>query len=155
MFRRSEPKPILEDEVIERVDSVLGTGLTFQGTLNGIGGVRIEGAFDGDLEVKGLVVIAEQGRVVCEQIRALAVIVAGSVRGNIEANRVEITASGRVWGDVITTAFATQEGAFLRGQIRMEDELDLGFPETVPLEPEQDEETSQEEDDAEENPEEE
>ena len=53
------------------------------------------------------------------------------MRGNIEANRVEITASGRVWGDVITTAFATQEGAFLRGQIRMEDELDLGFPETA------------------------
>ncbi|MBN1265684.1 MAG: polymer-forming cytoskeletal protein [Anaerolineales bacterium] len=129
MFRRTEPKPILEDEAVERVDSVLGTGLTFQGTLNGVGGVRIEGAFDGDLEVKGLVVIAEEGRVVCEQIRALAVIVAGSVRGNIEANRVEIAATGRVWGDVTTTTFSTQEGAFLRGQIRMEEEMDLGFPE--------------------------
>jgi cytoskeletal protein CcmA (bactofilin family) len=41
---------------------------------------------------------------------------------------LEIRGSGRVWGDVITTAFVTEEGAFLRGQIRMEEavELDLG-----------------------------
>jgi len=129
MFRRTEPKPVLEDEVFERVDSVLGSRLTFQGTLNGAGGIRIEGAFDGDIEVKGLVVIAPPGRVVCKHIRALGVIVSGSVRGSIEANRVEITASGRVWGDVTTTAFSTHEGAFLRGQITMQEEMDLGFAE--------------------------
>ena len=33
-----------------------------------------------------------------------------------------------MWGDVVTTSFVTEDGAFLRGQIRMEDhvELDLG-----------------------------
>jgi len=30
-----------------------------------------------------------------------------------------------VWGDVVTTAFVTEEGAFLRGQIRMEETVDL------------------------------
>jgi cytoskeletal protein CcmA (bactofilin family) len=129
MFRRPEPKPILEDDTFDHVDSVLGAGLALQGTLNGSGGVRIEGSFDGNIELKGLVVVADQGRVVCDQIRALGVIVSGSVRGNIEANRVEITSSGRVWGDVITTAFSTHEGAFLRGQIQMEEQMDLGFPE--------------------------
>ena len=132
MFRRTEPKPIIENEVVERVDSVLGAGLTFEGALNGNGGVRIEGAFDGDIELKGLVVVAEPGRVVCDHIHALAVIVSGSVRGNIEANRVEITSSGRVWGDVTTVSFSTHEGAFLRGQIQMEEEMDLGFPEEEP-----------------------
>ncbi|MDP2976146.1 MAG: polymer-forming cytoskeletal protein, partial [Anaerolineales bacterium] len=44
------------------------------------------------------------------------------------AQKVEIRATGRIWGDVVTVSFATEEGAFLRGQIRMEDavELDLG-----------------------------
>jgi cytoskeletal protein CcmA (bactofilin family) len=64
-------------------------------------------------------------------IRAVTVIVAGSVKGDITAERVEITHTGRVWGDVVTTAFSTEEGAFLRGQIRMEEQLDLGLPPEV------------------------
>jgi cytoskeletal protein CcmA (bactofilin family) len=48
------------------------------------------------------------------------------VRGNIIAEKVEIRSSGRVWGDVVTMAFATEEGAFLRGQITMEDKVELG-----------------------------
>ena len=31
-----------------------------------------------------------------------------------------------MWGDVITASFATEEGAFLRGQIRMEEQVDIG-----------------------------
>jgi cytoskeletal protein CcmA (bactofilin family) len=61
----------------------------------------------------------------------VTVIVAGSVKGNITANKVEIASTGRVWGDVVTTAFSTQEGAFLRGEIRMEEKLDLGLAPAV------------------------
>ncbi|MCK6585396.1 MAG: polymer-forming cytoskeletal protein, partial [Anaerolineales bacterium] len=69
--------------------------------------------------------------------RANSVIVAGAVRGNITTQKLEIRATGRVWGDVITTAFVTEEGAFLRGQIRMEESVDLNLeptPETTPSE---------------------
>jgi hypothetical protein len=31
-----------------------------------------------------------------------------------------------VWGDVVTAAFSTEEGAFLKGQITMEEKVDLG-----------------------------
>ncbi len=108
-------------------NSVLGPGLTWQGNLTGTGGIRIEGAFDGDIQLHGLVVIGDQGRVTCEDIRAVTVVVAGSVKGNIQAQRLEIMGTGRVWGDVTTVALSTEEGAFLRGQITMEETLDLGF----------------------------
>jgi cytoskeletal protein CcmA (bactofilin family) len=132
MFRRREDDAAPKAESPSRVDSVLGAGLAWSGHLSGSGGVRIDGAFDGDIEVHGLVVIGEQGRVTCDQIRAVTVIVSGSVRGDIKASRVEILASGRLWGDVVTTAFSTEEGAFMRGQITMEDELDLGFSAPAP-----------------------
>jgi cytoskeletal protein CcmA (bactofilin family) len=48
------------------------------------------------------------------------------VRGNITAEKVEIRSSGRVWGDVVAAAFSTEEGAFLRGQITMEEKVELG-----------------------------
>jgi cytoskeletal protein CcmA (bactofilin family) len=89
--------------------------------------VRIEGAFDGEISIRGLVVIAERGRVTSEQIRAETIIIAGSVKGDITAQKVEIAKTGRVWGSVVTSSFATDEGAFLKGQITMEDDVDLGF----------------------------
>ncbi|MCL4271611.1 MAG: polymer-forming cytoskeletal protein, partial [Anaerolineales bacterium] len=73
----------------------------------------------------------------CQNLRANTVIVAGAVRGNITTPKLEIRATGRVWGDVVTTAFVTEEGAFLRGQIRMEESVDLNLepaPEGTPSE---------------------
>jgi cytoskeletal protein CcmA (bactofilin family) len=119
----------------ERVTSVLGNGVIWKGNLSGTGGVRIEGAFEGDIALRGLLVIGETGRVTCEHVRANVVIVAGAVRGDITAEKVEIRSTGRVWGDVVTAAFATEEGAFLRGQIRMEEQVDIGLAATPAEEP--------------------
>ena len=111
---------------VERVTSVLGSGITVKGDLSGSGGLRIEGALEGDIALRGLLVIGETGRVTCQELRANSVIVAGAVRGDITAEKVEIRSTGRVWGNVVTASFATEEGAFLRGQIRMEEQVDIG-----------------------------
>src|SRR5512143_1935871 len=126
MANRSEKNPqIPAVQTVERITSVLGAGVIWQGRISGSGGVRVEGTFEGQIVLKGLLVVGETGKVTCEDIRAVNVIVAGAGKGNITAQKVEIRASGRVWGDIVTTAFATEEGAFLRGQIRMEDAVDL------------------------------
>jgi len=140
MFRRNttptEPQqPAVQ--AVERITSVLGSGVIWHGSINGSGGVRIEGAFEGEIALRGMLVIGETGRVTCQNVRANAVIVAGAVRGNITTQKLEIRGSGRVWGDVVTTAFVTEEGAFLRGQIRMEETVELDLepaPETTPSE---------------------
>lgn len=107
--------------------------MSWSGRIEGEGGVRIDGAFEGEIALRGLVVVGPQGRVTCDRLLAFSVVVAGLVRGDITAHRVEIQRTGRVWGNVVTTAFATEEGAFLRGQITMEEELDLGLgAEAVP-----------------------
>jgi cytoskeletal protein CcmA (bactofilin family) len=108
---------------------VLGPGINWEGNLRGAGGVRIEGTFEGEIAVRGLVVVGETGRVTCQRLRANTVIVAGAVRGDISADKLEIRSTGRVWGDVVTTAFSTEEGAFLRGQITMEERVELNLEE--------------------------
>jgi cytoskeletal protein CcmA (bactofilin family) len=84
--------------------------------------MRIEGTFDGTISIQGALFVADGAKITAE-IRAGSVSVGGSVKGNIIAGKVEILSTGRVWGDLITTAFSTEEGAFLRGQVRMEDDL--------------------------------
>ena len=126
MFKKTQPVTPISATPAERVTSVLGPGINWQGNLRGSGGVRIEGTFEGEISLRGLVVVCETGRVTCENLRANIVIVAGAVRGNVLAEKLEIRSTGRVWGDVTVVAFATEEGAFLRGQVRMEDKVELG-----------------------------
>ena len=121
MFRKRddiEPQTSeAEAPQVDRITSVLGDGVNYTGKLTGRGGVRIEGAFEGEIALNGLLVVGTTGRITCEEVRANTVIVAGALRGNIFAEKVEIRSSGRVWGNVVTTAFSTEEGAFLRGNI--------------------------------------
>ena len=145
MFRRREditPKTSDATSISDnRVTSVLGQGIAWKGAISGSGGVRVEGAFDGNIHMRGMLVVGETGRVTSEHVRANLVIVAGALQGNITAQKVEIRSTGRVWGDVVTSAFATEEGAFLRGQITMEEGVEI----TTPLPPENDVEEEVEE----------
>jgi len=125
MFRKTPPAAPVTVTPAERVTSVLGPGIIWKGKLRGSGGVRIEGAFEGDITVRGLVIIGETGRVTCQNLKANSVIVAGTVNGSITAEKLDIRSTGRVWGDVNVVALATEEGAFLRGQVRMEEKIEV------------------------------
>jgi len=113
------------DAPVERVTTVLGPGISWKGDLRGKGGVRIEGALEGEISIRGMVIIGETGRVTSETIKADSVVVAGVVNGKILSEKLEIRATGRVYGDVTAKSFSTEEGAFLRGKVTMEDKVDL------------------------------
>ncbi len=130
MFKRNNTPPAQTPAPVERVTSVLGAGINWTGKISGKGGVRIEGIFEGEIGLSGLIVVGETGKVTCENVKANIVIVAGAVHGGITAEKLEIRSTGRVWGNVRVSAFSTEEGAFLRGQVTMEDDLDLGLSDT-------------------------
>ncbi len=132
MFRkRTDPNPTVPAPqpsvaALDRITSVLSAGINLTGNLGGSGGVRIEGTFEGDIAMRGLLVVGETGRVTSKTLRANTIIIAGTVKGDITAERLEIRSTGKVWGNVVTVTFSTEEGAFLRGQITMEDKVDIG-----------------------------
>lgn len=117
--------PIVAAGSSERVTSVLGPEIAWKGSLSGSGGIRIEGSLDGDINLRGMLVIGQSGKVTGRTIKADMVIVSGAVQADITAQKVEIRSTGRVWGNVTTASFATEEGAFLRGAVQMEDEVSL------------------------------
>ena len=117
----------------ENILSVFRHGIIYEGKISGSGDIRIDGVFDGQIALQGVLFIGESGRVTCQNLRANRVIVAGTVRGNITTQALEIRGTGRIWGDVTTIAFVTEDGAFLRGQIRMEENVELDLV-TEPVE---------------------
>lgn len=114
------------------IETVIGANASFNGALSSSAGVRIDGGFDGTIEVNGSLVVGEGARVVAETIRAQVVSVAGSVKGNIIADKVQILPTGRIYGDLDVIAFVTEEGAVLRGNVTMRDETGIG-DETRPV----------------------
>jgi len=67
-------------------------------------------------------------------LKAETVVVAGTMQGNITCQKLEIRSTGRVWGDVVAVSFSSEDGAFLRGQMRMEERVEIPVEELTPSE---------------------
>jgi cytoskeletal protein CcmA (bactofilin family) len=123
MFQKKDSSPL--PEVLRtsgKIETVLGHGVSIQGTLTGKGGVRIEGVFEGKVDLDGALVVGEAGKVVSEGIRAASVVIGGTVQASITADKVQVLRTGKVYGDVTTANLSTEEGGFLKGTIRMPEE---------------------------------
>ena len=130
MFRRKKETPSFTPVVKSpsQIGTVIGAGMSWAGDLSGEGGVRIEGSVTGEIVVRGTVVIGETGKVACKTLKAETLVVAGLVQGDVVCQKLEIRSTGRVWGDVVTMSFSSEDGAFLRGTMKMEERIDIPLP---------------------------
>lgn len=100
--------------------SSLGARLSFRGEVSGEGDFHIAGRFEGEITVTGRVVVA-QGAEVDANISGLAIVIGGTVRGNLSAaTRVEILPTGVLTGSLKTGSFAAADGASVKGEVWVE-----------------------------------
>jgi cytoskeletal protein CcmA (bactofilin family) len=108
-----------------KIETVIGPTANFKGTLQSDGGLRIDGVFEGTLQIAGNLIIGESGKVIAD-VSAQNVSVAGALKGTVKAaGRLEILSTGRVWGDISVASFLIDEGGFFRGQSIMPGEPDM------------------------------
>lgn len=113
MFRRDP------EAALERVETIIGRGAHFNGSLTGTGTLRVDGKVEGQIVHRGDVVVGETGLVEAS-IQARNVTVAGEVRGGIEAEgKVELIATGKLTGDIKAGALVINDGAFFHGSSTM------------------------------------
>lgn len=100
----------------KKVDTLIGKDFSFKGSLEASGGsVRIDGYFEGDMSVGGDLIIGETGKVV-GTIIAKNIIIAGEVKGNIEARgKLELTPTAKVMADSKMVFLVVEDGAFIQG----------------------------------------
>jgi cytoskeletal protein CcmA (bactofilin family) len=123
MFSKKESQPLPEIlRTTGKIETVLGPGISIKGVITGKGGVRIEGVFEGKIDIEGPLVIGDPGKVVSEEVRAPSVVVGGTMQANVTADKVQVLRTGRLYGDVSTSNLSTEEGGFLKGTIRMSEE---------------------------------
>lgn len=100
--------------------TVIGSSLVIDGEISGEDGVVVHGTVRGKISVdKGVVV--ERGAEVEAEIETDIVQVAGRLAGKVNAKgRVEITAEGKMVGDIRAPRILIADGALFRGHIEME-----------------------------------
>ena len=99
-------------------ETVLGPHTSLRGELKSEANVRIDGTFDGSIDLEGNILVGETAHI-SANIHAFNLSISGSVRGDLTGQKIQVTRTGRVWGDLNAASIVTEEGAFIDGKITM------------------------------------
>ncbi|MCC6669515.1 MAG: polymer-forming cytoskeletal protein [Planctomycetes bacterium] len=122
MAAMEQAMPVESAPALEPSSAVptLGAGLQFRGDLSGSEDVRIDGRFEGRIDLSGHTLTIGSGGLVRAEVRARCVVIAGEVVGDVTAeDRVEVTATGSLVGDIRAGRVVLAEDARFKGRIDM------------------------------------
>jgi cytoskeletal protein CcmA (bactofilin family) len=102
------------------VTTLLGKGSEFEGKLSFEGTVRVDGKLTGEIFTDDVLIVGE-GAEVNAEVTVGAIVIQGTVRGNITAKRsVEIHSPGRVKGNINTPSLFIERGVMFDGHCQMD-----------------------------------
>jgi cytoskeletal protein CcmA (bactofilin family) len=117
---RAEEEPWAPPAPAGPAVTTIAADTVWHGTLRSTASVRIEGAFEGEIDTEQDLRIEADARVEAN-VRAASIVVAGQLNGQITCReRLEVLPTGRVSGQIDAGRFIVHEGAFLGGQVRMQ-----------------------------------
>jgi len=100
-------------------ETVLSNQIKLEGRLRSTSSIRFDGEMLGDLSTAGDLSVGEQGHVK-GSVDGRNVVVGGTIQGNVVATgRLEILATGKVFGDITVGSLIIDEGGILRGKSAM------------------------------------
>jgi cytoskeletal protein CcmA (bactofilin family) len=98
-------------------ETVLSDEIKLEGRLQSSSSIRFNGEMTGDISTEGDLAVGEHGRVKGNVI-GRNVSVHGLIEGNVQtAGRLEILATGKVYGDITIGSLIIDEGGILRGMV--------------------------------------
>ena len=107
----------------QTLNTIIGRGTLFEGTMQVENSVRIDGIFKGELTCSGALTISQSGEAYAH-LEGKDIYINGMVRGTVRAEKVRLDSQARFIGDIHATALSISEGAILHGRCAMEIEED-------------------------------
>ena len=101
------------------VETVIGSTVKVDGNFVGAGDVIVQGHVSGTLKTSKNLQIGP-GAIIKADVEAANILVAGEIRGHVKCTgKVEVAATGKVYGNVDTQTIAIAHGAVLHGKVTM------------------------------------
>lgn len=109
-----------EDEIPSGVaETIVGTSVKLKGNLKSDGDITVDGSINGEIKTKGTVIVGPNANIIAS-VKAKNISVSGTVQGNISASeRLSITETGRVFGDINANILNIAPGAIFTGKSTM------------------------------------
>jgi len=108
-----------KDKPYQNIETLISSAVEIRGEINSQGSIKIDGTVEGNVIIKGDLVVGEKGKIKGE-VKVENVILAGTIEGNVSARgRVEITATGTMVGDIVCKIITVEEGGVLNGTSKM------------------------------------
>jgi len=103
----------------EEIQTTLGPETVFRGTLKFQHSLRILGRCEGRIESPGALIIGRGAEVLAE-IKVGSLVLAGTVKGNVEAlSQTEISSTGKLIGNLRTAQLRIEDGTVFEGKVEM------------------------------------
>jgi cytoskeletal protein CcmA (bactofilin family) len=102
----------------------IGESTRVRGRIAGDGDLTIDGRVEGDIALRGDLVISEGGTVACDSVEADSLTIGGELTGDVKVTgQVRALAGSKVRGNVRGGGIAIDEGAEFAGRIECEFDL--------------------------------
>lgn len=112
--------------------TMIAVGATVAGTLKGEGIIQVEGTVEGEIDLKGAVLVTPTG-LVRGPVTADVIRIAGRVEGVVHAReKLLLQKTGSLEGDMTTPALEVEEGGQLNGRSTMPPRPRPGVPQPAP-----------------------
>lgn len=100
-----------------RVETIIGKGTSVTGNLYCKGSLRVEGRLEGGEVVAAGDVFVGQGGQVIAAVKGRNIVIAGEVRGDVDAkDKLEIVPTGVLIGDIKMSTLVIEDGATFKGK---------------------------------------
>jgi len=104
---------------LEEINVFWGKDSLLKGKMNSEGIFRLDGKVEGEIYHRGTLVIGETA-VIKGKVEATTLILNGILEGEVTAEeRMEIHASGKLYGTIFTPIFVIQDGGIFEGNCKM------------------------------------
>ncbi len=104
-------------------ETIVGTSVKLKGTLKSDGDITVDGSVNGEIKTKGTVNIGVNAHIIAN-IQAKNINISGTVQGNVLATeRLSISETGRVFGDISANILAISAGALFSGKSTMSENI--------------------------------
>jgi cytoskeletal protein CcmA (bactofilin family) len=100
--------------------SIVDECLTMKGDLESAGDILVKGKVVGNIKCKLLIIDTDasvEGGVIAEEV-----VIRGSTKGTVRANRVKLEKTANVDSEICHQTFAAEEGARIKGALKFSDE---------------------------------
>lgn len=108
----------------DEVETVVGPSVQVEGDFSSEGNIIVKGTVSGSVKTSRLLSV-ENGARILANVKAGNAVIAGQVKGNISVtDRVELTETAEVWGDIHCQTLIVAPGAVLQGKVNMRPDED-------------------------------